>query len=61
MSDKIAIFASVKQQVNDIYSTLAGLLSELKVLRGTIAQLLLFVDIKIKFTNKKDLNLFTIL
>ncbi len=36
MSDKIAIFASVKQQVNDIYSTLAGLLSELKVLRGTI-------------------------
>ena len=36
MSDKIAIFVSVKQQVNDINSTLAGLLSELKELRGTI-------------------------
>lgn len=36
MSDKIAIFVSVKQQVNDIDSTLAGLLSELKELRGTI-------------------------
>lgn len=36
MSDKIAIFVSVKQQVNDINSALAGLLSELKELRGTI-------------------------
>ena len=39
MSDKIAIFVSVKQQVNDINSTLAGLLSELKELRGTIDSL----------------------
>lgn len=29
MSDKIAIFVSVKQQVNDISETLSGLLSEL--------------------------------
>ncbi|RXE73852.1 hypothetical protein ED551_06575 [Muribaculaceae bacterium Isolate-013 (NCI)] len=36
MSDKIAIFVSVKQQVNDINSALAELLSELKELRGTI-------------------------
>ncbi len=36
MSNKIAIFVSVKQQVNDINSALAGLLSELKELRGTI-------------------------
>lgn len=36
MSDKIVIFVSVKQQVNDINSALAGLLSELKELRGTI-------------------------
>ncbi len=36
MSDKIAIFVTVKQQVNDINSTLARLLSELKELRGTI-------------------------
>lgn len=34
--DKIAIFVTVKQQVNDINSALAGLLSELKELRGTI-------------------------
>ncbi|GAB6863654.1 IS66 family transposase [Bacteroides acidifaciens] len=39
MSDEIAIFVSVKQQVNDINSTLAGLLSELKELRGTIDSL----------------------
>ena len=36
ISNKIAIFVSVKQQVNDINSTLTGLLSELKELRGTI-------------------------
>ncbi len=36
ISDKVAIFVSVKQQVNDINSTVAGLLSELKVLRATI-------------------------
>ena len=36
MSDKIAIFVSVKQQVNDINSALSGLLYELKELRGTI-------------------------
>ena len=36
MLDKIAIFVSVEQQVNDINSALAGLLSELKELRGTI-------------------------
>lgn len=36
MSDKISIFVSVKQQVNDINSALAELLSELKELRGTI-------------------------
>lgn len=35
-SDKIAIFVTVKQQVNDVNSALAGLLSELKELRGTI-------------------------
>lgn len=36
MLDKIAIFVSVEQQVNDINSALAELLSELKELRGTI-------------------------
>jgi len=36
MLDKIAIFVSVEQQVNDINSALAVLLSELKELRGTI-------------------------
>ena len=36
MSDKIAIFVSVKQQVNNISETLAGLLSELQSLRKTI-------------------------
>lgn len=36
ISNKTAIFVSVKQQVNDINSTLTGLLSELKELRGTI-------------------------
>ena len=36
VSNKIAIFASVKQQVNDIYSTLTGLLSELQSLRKTV-------------------------
>lgn len=36
MSDKIAIFVTVKQQVNDINSALSGLLYELKELRGTI-------------------------
>lgn len=39
MSDKIAIFISVKQQVNDIHSTLAGLLSELQSLRKTVDSL----------------------
>lgn len=36
MSDKIAIFVSVKQQVNDISETLSGLLSELQSLRRTV-------------------------
>ena len=36
MSDKIAIFVSVKQQVNDISEMLAGLLSELQSLRKTV-------------------------
>lgn len=36
MSNKIAIFVSVKQQVNDINSTLFGLLSELQSLRKTV-------------------------
>ena len=36
MSNKIAIFVSVKQQVNDINSTLTGLLSELQSLRKTV-------------------------
>ena len=39
MSDKIAIFVSVKQQVNDISETLAGLLSELQSLRKTVDSL----------------------
>lgn len=39
MSDKIAIFVSVKQQVNDINSTLTGLLSELQSLRKTVDSL----------------------
>lgn len=36
MSNKIAIFVSVKQQVDDINSTLTGLLSELQSLRKTV-------------------------
>lgn len=36
MSDKIAIFVSVRQQVNDISETLSGLLSELQSLRRTV-------------------------
>lgn len=36
MSDKIAIFVSVKQQVNDMSDVLAGLLFELRQLRGTV-------------------------
>ncbi len=36
ISDKVVIFVSVKQQINGINSTLAGLLSELKELRATI-------------------------
>lgn len=39
MSDKIAIFVSVKQQVNDISETLAGLLCELQSLRKTVDSL----------------------
>ena len=39
ISDKIAIFVSVKQQVNDISETLAGLLSELQSLRKTVDSL----------------------
>ena len=39
MSDKIAIFVSVKQHVNDISETLAGLLSELQSLRKTVDSL----------------------
>ncbi len=36
MSDTIAIFVSVKQQVNNISEILAGLLSELQSLRKTV-------------------------
>lgn len=36
MSDKIAIFVSVKQQVNDINVAMSGLLSELQSLRKTV-------------------------
>jgi len=36
ISDKMRIFVSVRQQVNDINETLAGLLSELKELRATV-------------------------
>ena len=36
MSNKTAIFVSVKQQVDDINSTLTGLLSELQSLRKTV-------------------------
>ena len=39
ISDKIAIFVFVKQQVNDISETLAGLLSELQSLRKTVDSL----------------------
>lgn len=39
LSNKIAIFASVKQQVNDIFETLSGLLSELQSLRKTVDSL----------------------
>lgn len=39
MSNKIAIFVSVKQQVNDINSALAGLLSELQSLRKSVDSL----------------------
>ena len=39
ISDKIAIFVSVKQQVNDISETLAGLLCELQSLRKTVDSL----------------------
>ena len=39
MSDKTAIFVSVKQQVNDISETLAGLLCELQSLRKTVDSL----------------------
>lgn len=39
ISDKIAIFVSVKQQVNDISEALAGLLSELQSLRKTVDSL----------------------
>ena len=36
MSNKTAIFVSVKQQINDINSALIGLLSELQSLRKTV-------------------------
>ena len=39
MSNKTAIFVSVKQQVNDINSALTGLLSELQSLRKTVDSL----------------------
>lgn len=39
ISNKTAIFVSVKQQVNDINSTLTGLLSELQSLRKTVDSL----------------------
>ena len=39
MSNKTAIFVSVKQQVNDINSALNGLLSELQSLRKTVDSL----------------------
>ena len=39
MSNKTTIFVSVKQQVNDIHSALAGLLSELQSLRKTVDSL----------------------
>ena len=39
ISDKIAIFVSVKQQVNDISEALVGLLSELQSLRKTVDSL----------------------
>ena len=47
MSDKIAIFVFVKQQVNDISETLAGLLSELQSLRKTVDSL---------YTENRSLN-----
>lgn len=37
--NKIAIFVSVKQQVNDISETLSGLLAELQSLRKTVDSL----------------------
>ena len=39
MSNKTAIFVSVKQQVNDINSALTGLLSEIQSLRKTVDSL----------------------
>ena len=39
ISNKATIFVSVKQQVDDIYETLAGLLSELQSLRKTVDSL----------------------
>lgn len=39
VKQKIAIFVSVKQQVNDINSALAGLLSELQSLRKSVDSL----------------------
>ena len=47
MSDKIAIFVFVKQRVNDISETLAGLLSELQSLRKTVDSL---------YTENRSLN-----